>query len=442
MSKADFIRDAGVIGAGGAGFPTYAKLNAEADFIILNAAECEPLLRVDQQLARLHAGDIVDGLHAAMRATAAPKALIGIKAKHHEAIEALDNVISSRGLSQQIEIRVIRDAYPAGDEQILVYELTGRVVPETGIPIKVGCVVINPETAMNICHAERGEGVTEKYLTVAGDVPEPVTLRVPVGISIRELLGAVGAGGEGYSVIDGGPMMGGLLEDLNGFVSKKSKGYVVLKDGHPLIQRKRVSISQARRINRAACEQCRMCTDLCPRYLIGHDMQPHKIMRALTWNADDPGAYSSSALCSQCGLCSLFSCPANLHPKSANLYFRDIMSEQGIRYSPVEKAYAARSFREYRLVSTKRLVKRLGLGAVDRPAPLREEMLETDTVSISLRPHVGASAIPRVSPGDAVSKGQTIGAVAADALGASVHASISGVIEEVNGEYIRIRRSR
>jgi Na+-translocating ferredoxin:NAD+ oxidoreductase RnfC subunit len=440
MNTVDSVRGAGVVGAGGAGFPTYAKLNTRADYVILNAAECEPLLRVDQQLADRYAAEVVDGLSVAMHAVCAQKALIGIKGKHRGAIDALASAIALQGLSQQMEVRIIRDVYPAGDEQLLVYELTGRVVPEMGIPIQVGCVVINPETALNICHAMRNEGVVEKYLTVAGDVPQPTTLKVPVGISIRELLNSVGAGGDAYSVIDGGPMMGALLEDLSGFVSKKSKGYIVLKNEHPLIQKKRIGIAQARRINRAACEQCRMCTDLCPRYLIGHDMQPHKIMRMLAWIPEEPDAYATAALCSQCGLCSLFACPANLHPKSANLYFREMMASCGVKYAPRKKAAAARDFRAYRLVSTKRLTRRLGLGAFDLPAPLRDEALDTDAVSISLCSHVGVPAIPQVSVGDAVAKGQTIGVVPVDALGASIHASISGVVESLDGGHIRIRR--
>jgi Na+-translocating ferredoxin:NAD+ oxidoreductase RnfC subunit len=443
MKKIDLIRKAGVIGAGGAGFPTYAKLGAKADFVIVNGAECEPLIRVDQQLMELRADDLVSGVMIALEATGASKALVGVKGKHSAAIAALNEAISEAGASDRVEVRIIKDVYPAGDEQILVYELTGRIVPETGIPIMVGCVVINSETAINISEAAKGNPVTEKYLTIAGDVPQPITLKLPVGAPIRAALAAAGlVDVTGHVVIDGGPMMGPLLSDADGYVTKKSKGYVVLKEDHWLARKKSVTIVQAKRINRSACEQCRMCTDLCPRYLIGHDMRPHMHMRALMFETGSYEGREGASLCCQCELCSLFSCPAGLLPKQANMYYKAKLMEQKIKYEPKkDKRYEARAFRDYRLVSTKRLVKKLGLYAYDVPAPLSSQEFSPEFAGISLRPHVGAPAAPTVRPGDRVSVGQKIGVVAGDALGAPVHASIDGVVKEVTDSLVLIGRN-
>ena len=150
MDLVNMIKDAGVIGAGGAGFPTHAKLSCQADYILLNGAECEPLLRVDQQLMDLFADEIIKGLDAAGKTIQAHKAIIGIKSKHKHVIARLCERIAALGLSDFMEVMELRDIYPAGDEHVLVRELTQRIVPEASIPLKVGCVVINVETALNI----------------------------------------------------------------------------------------------------------------------------------------------------------------------------------------------------------------------------------------------------------------------------------------------------
>ena len=153
MSLLEQIKDAGIIGAGGAGFPTHAKLTSQAEYILLNGAECEPLLRVDQQLMAAYPDEIIRGFAEAGRLVGAKQALIGIKKKHGKVIEILKERIGALNETGFVEVRELPDIYPAGDEQVLVYQLTGRVVPETGIPIHVGCVVVNSETALNIYRA-------------------------------------------------------------------------------------------------------------------------------------------------------------------------------------------------------------------------------------------------------------------------------------------------
>ena len=157
------VREAGVIGAGGAGFPTHVKLNAAAEYVLLNGAECEPLLRVDQQLMAVYTDEIITGLVAAGEQVQASEAIIGIKGKHKDVIEALSERIKALGFESYVSIHILPDIYPAGDEHVLVYELTGRIVPEGGIPLAVKCVVINAETALNVARALQGHNVTETY---------------------------------------------------------------------------------------------------------------------------------------------------------------------------------------------------------------------------------------------------------------------------------------
>ncbi|HWQ77306.1 MAG TPA: 4Fe-4S dicluster domain-containing protein [Anaerovoracaceae bacterium] len=441
MSLFEKVKEAGVVGAGGAGFPTHVKLSAKAEYILMNGAECEPLLRVDQQLMALFPDEIIKGFEAAGRFVEAKSAIIGIKGKHKEVIDLMRSSIRKLQAGDFVEVKELPDIYPAGDEQVLVYQLTGRVVPEMGLPTQVGCVVINSETALNIYHALQGKPVTEKYITVAGDVPNRLTVKVPVGMPILDVLRLSGISDfSGYTVIDGGPVMGAVLNRLDGSVTKKNKGFVILKKQHPLSLKKSASFDQKRRVNRAACEQCRMCTDLCPRYLLGHNMQPHKMMRSLNYDLGDAEAQKTAQLCCQCNLCELFACPAGLYPKAANDYFKDRLSKQNLRYKPAETRFEIRPARGWRLVPSKRLVARLGLHDYDRPAPMTEVTVNPETVYITIGQHVGAPAVPVVSPGEAVRQGQLIGKIPEGNLGAAIHASISGIVSEICREYIAIRR--
>lgn len=439
----DQIREAGIIGAGGAGFPTHAKLNTKAEYLLMNAAECEPLLRVDQQIMVRYADTIIEGFAAAGRHLEAKEARIGIKEKHGEVIEVLKQRIQALGEQDFVKISPMRDVYPAGDEQVLVYELTGRTVPESGIPIEVGCVVVNSETALNIGKAMHGEAVTETYITLAGDIPHRVTFAVPVGMPMIDVLKCSGIDDfSDYAVIDGGPMMGGIIGNINKAITKKHKGFVILKKDHPLIQKKMVGLDldRSRRINRAACEQCRMCTDLCPRFLIGHNMQPHKMMSATTYQFSDDSVRQIAFLCCQCGLCSLFSCPANLYPKEANLLLKSEMMNEKKRYQRTKEDFQAHPMRSYRLVPSKRLIARLQLSDYDQAAPLVDVDFNPERVKIMMVQHIGAAAVPTVSVGDRVSVGQKVGDIPEGALGATVHASISGIVEDVQADAVTIRR--
>ena len=440
MDLLNRVKDAGVIGAGGAGFPTHAKLSAKAEYILLNGAECEPLLRVDQQLMEQFPEEIIKGLEAAGRYIEARKAVIGIKGKHKEVIRILREKITALGLADYMEVMELRDIYPAGDEQVLVYELTKRVVPEASIPLKVGCVVINSETALNIFNALSGKPVTETYLTIAGDIPHRLTVKVPVGMSIRELLRQCGLeNGDDYAVIDGGPMMGSLLDGIDGYVTKKSKGLILLKKDHFLIRKKSVKINQGRVISKTACEQCRMCTDLCPRYLLGHNMQPHKVMRALSYDLQDVKELQIAQLCCECNACELFSCPANLHPKTVNIFYKQKLAEQGIRYQPIQVEFQPRSAREYRLIPSKRLVAKIGLTLFDQPAPLTTIQFKPEYLEIGLRQHIGAPSQPIVNLGQHVEAGQMIGKIPENSLGVPVHASMAGTVVEIKDNSIVVK---
>ena len=160
------LLDGGVVGAGGAGFPTYAKLSDQAETIILNAAECEPLIKVDRQLLVEYTNEICAGMQMLTEAMGAKEGVIAVKKSYTASIEAINSCISQY---DKVRVHILPDIYPAGDEVITIYEVTGKVVAQGQIPITQGCVVVNVETVLNIYKkVTSGEYVTSKFLTVAG----------------------------------------------------------------------------------------------------------------------------------------------------------------------------------------------------------------------------------------------------------------------------------
>ncbi len=432
------VMQAGVVGAGGAGFPTHVKISAAVDTVIVNGAECEPLLRVDQQLMATEAEKVIKGLEAVMEATGAATGIIALKSKYKAACDTLEQLTTGKN----IRLFKLGDFFPAGDEQVLVYEVTGRVVPEGGIPLKAGCVVSNVETMLNVANALDGIPVTDTYVTITGEVSQPLTLKLPVGTPVLEALALAGVRDTGnIAVIDGGPMMGQVLEDLSVPVTKVSKGFIVLPAEHPLVKNKTLSMQDIIRRSKSVCIQCRMCSDMCPRALLGHSLSPHLIMRGLNYLQAGSDTMKSALLCCECGVCELFACPMLLSPKQVNAAFKKELSGQGLKPEPPVGEKPVSQFRDYRKVPSKRLIARLGLSRYDVPAPLTDTTYSPRAVYLPLRQHIGAPAIPTVEPGQRVVKGELIAGIPEGALGANIHASISGTVRQVS-DFIEIRADR
>lgn len=204
------IEAAGVVGCGGAGFPTHRKLAGSFRYLIANGAECEPLLRTDRYLMRHEAPALVRGLTALAEALGTERCVIAVKARYHREIQALRRAVEEA--EALVELHLLGNFYPAGDEQAVVYEVTGRAVPPGKLPAAVGAVVDNIATIFAVSQALEGRPLTEKYVTVSGAVRRPVILRVPVGTSFRECIdGAGGPVEEDCCVVSGGPMMGKFL---------------------------------------------------------------------------------------------------------------------------------------------------------------------------------------------------------------------------------------
>jgi Na+-translocating ferredoxin:NAD+ oxidoreductase RnfC subunit len=434
------LRTAGVVGAGGAGFPAYVKAQGKAEYALVNAAECEPLLKKDQKLLEYFPEKVFDGLDLLMKAVGASRGILGIKKKHEKIIPRLEEIAKGR---KNVTVLKMGDYYPAGDEQCLVFEATGRVVPPGGIPLDVGCVVSNVETLYNAALAP--VPVTETFVTVNGAVKKPATFKVPVGVTWRECVELCG----GFTVkdpayIDGGPMMGKVMTDFEAPLVKASGGIIVLPKDHPLIVKKAQGRPQFTRIGRSACDQCSYCTEFCPRYLLGHDVQPHRVMRTMLFSGGPEHKLHSQygLLCCECALCSLYSCPEGLHPSAACISAKADLREQkmGFKNSGLNtgKKPEAHPVRDYRKVPVSKLVLRLGLEDYNKPAPWSAAEYRPSRVRILMSQHIGVPCSPVVKEGQKVEKGAVVGDLPADKLGCPVHASISGTVGKVNEKYVEI----
>lgn len=424
----DQMKEAGIVGAGGAGFPAYVKMSGTAGIALVNAAECEPLLHKDKELLHHRLNYVLKGLRTVMTSVGATRGIIGIKEKHHGLIESV-----RAQLDDGVEVSPVRDFYPAGDEITLIHETTGRVVQAGALPGSVGVVVNNVETLYNI---GREQPVVTKFLNIVGEVARPVTVEVPIGISFQEVIDFAGPLLGTYAVVEGGPMMGKLVKDLDQTVTKTTAALIVLPVDHILI--KRLSglnrQDEVNRIGKAACDQCVTCTELCPRYLLGHPIQPHKAMRSLIFSHEGKSPELHTLYCCECNLCSLISCPEGLSPsmvcvdnkrraRSGNLTFTGKL-DNGVH--PMQA---------FRRTPSKKLKTMLDLHRYRDTGPLTDFDYPFSQLKVQLRQHIGKPAVPLVTLGEHVERGQKIATVGKD-LGCEIHAPATGRIAAITDHYI------
>jgi Na+-translocating ferredoxin:NAD+ oxidoreductase RnfC subunit len=432
------IYDAGVVGAGGAGFPTHKKLACKVEYFIINGAECEPLLKTDRYLMRSKSNEIAAAAGMIGEHTGASRIIFAMKKKYLEEIRSIKEAIGRTGINA--EIFYLDEIYPAGDEQILVYEVTGRTVEPGGIPLSVGTVVSNIGTVFNVFEACSNKPVTEKYVTVTGEVKKTVLVKAPLGLSVAECIEAAGNTVlKDYCVIMGGPMMGRILGSpqlKDRYIAKTDGGIIVIPEDHYLVNREFVSVGHIVNQAKSACIQCSYCTDMCPRYLIGHKLRPHRIMRAVAAGIENNEIYNEALICSECGICELYACPMGLSPRKVNIHIKNRLRDKGIKPSGFSKSSSNSAMRDFRKIPSQRLISRLGLSKYDGKTVDEVIELHPERVCISLKQHIGACASPVVICGEEVKKGQLIAAADYEGTGANIHASIDGVVEEIDTHII------
>lgn len=440
MDLLERIYKAGVVGAGGAGFPTHIKLKCKVEYLIVNAAECEPLIETDKYIMRHSAEEIIKALEVMAPLVGADKVIIAIKGKYEKEIDSLKSAIQKH--NSKVELFYLKAIYPAGDEQYIVYEVTGRVIPPAGIPLNVSAVVSNVATVLNIYDAMMGKNVTDKILTVTGEVGDPSLLSVPIGTPVLKCIEAAGGlKSENYCVIMGGPMMGKILspeEVSKRSISKTDGGIIVLPEDHYIKARKQVSLKHIINQTKSSCIQCSYCTQMCPRYLLGHPLRPHKIMRAISMSKDhSEEVFKEALLCSECGLCEMFACPMGISPRQVNILIKNELRQKGVKFNTADKAIPNEE-RDGRQIPVSRLVQRLNLGKYKEiKFADNASVVVVEKVYIPLKQHIGSPAKAVVSVGDEVTKGQLIGEIQLEDMGANIHASINGKVTKIC-EYIVI----
>ncbi len=445
------VRDAGIVGAGGAGFPTHAKLTNKVDTFIANGAECEPILESDRHSMERNPELIVRGLELAMAEVGAERGFIAIKNKNTGAIAAIERVIADK---PAISVAVLGNYYPAGDEMVLVRQVTGRVVPPGGIPFMCGVTVSNVITLMNIARAADGDPVTNRIVTVGGEVSSPVTVEVPVGTRVGDLIDyAGGPAVHPYEVILGGPIMGpiGSPDDV---ITKTIGGIIVLPADHTMIRLKRQPVRVTKQKAKMCCT-CQECTINCPRNALGHPISPAKIT-SYSWHIDEIIAKIESGnldeftermvfesiLCCQCGICEQYACIFGLSPNKIFAMIKAAIIRSGRKFDMSKMETHESPMFEYRKVSALTYARKLGLepylGHTDFKAL---GSFVPKTVRISLRQHIGAPAKLLVKVGDLVKTGDCIGDIPEGKLSARIHASIDGLVSAVDENAIVITGS-
>ena len=289
------IREAGIVGMGGASFPTHVKLSSgigKVDTIIINMSECEPYITADDRLAQEYAPEMISGIKILMKILNLNEAHIGIEDNKPKAIATLKNASIGTG----VVVDVLPCKYPQGAEKQLIYAITGREVPSGGLPAAVGCAVFNGATCKAIHDAVyEGMPLIRRIVTVSGDIVlEPKNLMVPVGTSFNDLMEACGVAENPYKVLSGGPMMGAAQYDLSVPVMKASNAVTIL--GH----------SNNFNVLDSRCLRCGRCIDVCPMKLM-----PVLVYKSLY--TGDPEEMKATGLmdCIECGCCA-YTCPASV----------------------------------------------------------------------------------------------------------------------------------
>ena len=437
MSELDLLRQCGIVGGGGAGFPLWKKLSTHADILLINGAECEPVLNSDRYLMQTYPEVLIRASLRLGRLIGAKEVLICLKSSYHSQINALQSALSKRDEAGiPLRLHLLPAVYPVGDEQAMIYSATGRIVPPGKLPGHVGCTVVSVSTAINALLALEGDKpVTDRFFTVAGEIKQPGVYRAPVGMPLRLVLEAAGGPTiSDYRLQLGGPMMGEFVQSgSDPVVTKTLGGILVLPRGHVLEEYEELSLAHVRNRAKSACIQCRYCTDLCPRFLLGHPIYPHLTMRA--W-AEGDELEPSAVLCMECGICELYACPMGINPRRMQQLHKQALRERGdklqFELGPMPP------MAEYQQAPSGRVAAKVDVLRYEFDTPETSVKLTTQVASIPLKQHIGVPAVPCVAAGDRVRRGDTIARMPEGALGADIHASIVGRVERVGDDRIVI----
>lgn len=293
----NIVKESGIVGLGGAAFPTHVKLTIpegkRVDFILINGCECEPFLTCDYRVLKEYTEEVIEGIQIICKATNVKKAFIGIEHNKIDLLPQLERSIRNLKISIEIEIKILPEKYPQGSEKHLIKSILNREVPSGGLPIDVNCIVFNVQTTLAIKRAVcDGIPLTERVLTCSGLVKNPKNLKVKIGTLISDILNFCGAElKHGRKIIVGGPMMGIQLFKEDVPVIKGTTGILLLPEE-----------KLPKRIQ--PCIRCGKCLDVCPMFLL-----PSEIGKYVELERFDKVENLNVFDCIECGCCA-YICPS------------------------------------------------------------------------------------------------------------------------------------
>lgn len=436
LNLKSIMQNNSIVGAGGAGFPSYAKLADGAEILVINCAECEPLMYTDYMLMREEMSKIAEGAKIVMAETGIKHTYVAIKEHRAHMLGFAEGQVLAEGVT----VKHLPNVYPMGDEINQIYEATGRVVKPGNLPITAGVIVYNGETVYNIWRAvNENKPVTEKWLTIGGDIPERYTVKVPVGMRVSEIFDQLGVTvKDTHAMIDGGPSMGRIKDPATATVTKTTKSLLIIPESARAIKNKRVDTQDMLRRAASACCGCSRCTEMCPRHLLGYPIEPHKMIRVANGNAanDNPSLIATASLCCSCGVCAEVCCQ-EISPKDVILNLKGILAKNKIRFQSGNETYKVSSDRPYRMIQSAKWEDMLGVHKYDVVSKYIPEKLKASKVEILMSGHIGAPSVPAVNVGDRVEEGQLIANPGAG-LSLPQFASISGKVTFVDATKIII----
>ena len=431
-SLVDSIASAGVVGMGGAGFPTHLKLRPELDSIIVNGAECEPLIACDVHLLKQRMAEVLSGAERVALATGAGELVLAIKEKNRP----LGRMALDLSLNVKLRVVYMTDVYPSGDEFFVVRDAAARVLPARTFPVSAGLLVSNVATFKAIDDAGQGRPLTHRLVSVCGAVKEPVTVEAPIGTSFRSLIRAAGGATiSNYRLLAGGVMMGSLAQESDS-VTKTSAAIIVLPEDNPAVLERLRPLSYSIRAAEHTCCQCLKCTELCSRYILGHNIEPHKLMRLIGSGGNYRGLSNEMMFnCTGCGLCSLIACPFDLSPRRLIVEGRQHCKRpEKPESGPGTPPDHGKLFE----ISTSRLVRHLRLEQYNVENKWGGRLEAREPLRILLRQHLGGPAVPIVRSGDLVVAGQMLAGAAENTMSVPIHAPCRGTVSAVDQDSVTL----
>ncbi|MDH5301446.1 MAG: electron transport complex subunit RsxC [Gammaproteobacteria bacterium] len=353
----NLIREAGIVGLGGAGFPTYVKLNPGPgkliDTLIINGAECEPYITCDDRLMQERPHDIIEGVKIIRHAVQAKNCIIAIEDNKPQAIAALQQALAEQNISD-ISIAIVPTRYPAGGEKQLIYTVTGLEVPANGLPLHVGVLCQNVATAAAVYYAvNRGEPLVSRYVTITGDVAQPRNLQVLIGTLVEDLVEFCGGNlRNSQRIIMGGPMMGFALHDSQVPIIKTSNCIIVDAGNVAVLPP---------RDRTMPCIRCGSCVEVCPVKLLPQQMywlsKAEEFDKVQNYNLFD---------CIECGCCD-YVCPSNIPLVQVYRFAKGQIWKRERDKQKADQARERHDFRQSRLEREKaeKEAKRLSKAAID-----------------------------------------------------------------------------